>query len=48
MSVPPHPAIAAREYGLPCVVGTGTATTTIRDGDEVVVDGGAGTVELSR
>jgi pyruvate,water dikinase len=41
-----HPAIAAREYGLPCVVGTRSATQAIADGDEVVVDGSAGTVEI--
>lgn len=39
-----HPAILAREFGVPAVVATGTATTTLRDGDIVDVDGGAGTV----
>jgi len=43
-----HASIAAREYGLPCVVGTGVGTVTIRDGDVVRVDGDAGTVEVVR
>src|SRR6202166_4203934 len=34
-----HAAIVAREYGLPAVVGTGQATTRIRDGQRVRVDG---------
>ena len=33
-----HAAIVAREFGLPCVVGTKTATTSLRNGDKVVVD----------
>ncbi|HUF31841.1 MAG TPA: PEP-utilizing enzyme, partial [Acidimicrobiales bacterium] len=41
-----HPAIASREYGIPCVLGTGVATTTIPDGALVTVDGEAGTVEV--
>lgn len=32
-----HAAIIARELGIPAVVGTGDATTTIHDGDEVTV-----------
>jgi phosphohistidine swiveling domain-containing protein len=39
-----HTAIAAREYGIPCVLGTNTGTTTIVEGTTVVVDGLAGTV----
>lgn len=39
-----HPAIVAREYGIPAVVNTGTASTQLRDGQEVEVDGTAGTV----
>lgn len=39
-----HAAIVARELGVPCVVGTRTATTTLHDGDLVTVDGGEGTV----
>lgn len=41
-----HAAIVAREYGLPAVVGTGTATRRIRDGQRVRVDGGRGIVTL--
>ncbi len=32
-----HAAIVSREFGLPCIVGTGLATTRLRDGDEVTV-----------
>jgi pyruvate,water dikinase len=39
-----HGAIVARELGIPCVINVGTATTTIRTGDTVTVDGRAGTV----
>jgi pyruvate,water dikinase len=41
-----HAAIVAREYGLPAVVGTGTATRRIRDGQRIRVDGGRGIVTL--
>lgn len=41
-----HPAIAAREYGIPCVVGTKVATSVITDGTLLTVDGDAGTVEV--
>lgn len=41
-----HPAIIAREFGLPAVVGTGNATSLIADGRRVRVDGTAGRVEL--
>jgi phosphohistidine swiveling domain-containing protein len=41
-----HPAIAAREYGIPAVVGAGDATTRIRTGDLIEVDGDAGTVTI--
>ncbi len=43
-----HAAIAAREYGLPAVVGTWNATNSIRNGDLVRVDGSAGVVEILR
>ena len=39
-----HASLVAREYGIPAVVGTTDATTRLRDGQEVVVDGSAGTV----
>jgi pyruvate,water dikinase len=41
-----HMAIVAREYGLPAVVGTGKATTRIKDGQRIRVDGGKGTVTI--
>jgi len=41
-----HMAIVAREFGLPAVVGTGTATTRIKDGQRIRVDGGRGVVTL--
>ncbi len=43
-----HPAIVAREYGLPAVVGTATATQVLRDGEWIQVDGGRGTVRRMR
>ncbi|WP_223637804.1 phosphoenolpyruvate synthase [Corallococcus sp. EGB] len=39
-----HAAIVSRELRKPCVVGTRTATKVLRDGEEVTVDGAAGTV----
>jgi phosphohistidine swiveling domain-containing protein len=41
-----HAAIVAREYGMPAVVGTGQATTRIRTGDRVRVDGDRGIVTI--
>lgn len=41
-----HAAIVARELGIPAVVGCGDATTRLRTGDRVVVDGAAGRVTL--
>jgi pyruvate,water dikinase len=41
-----HAAIVAREYGLPAVVGTGSATKRIRTGDRIRVDGGTGVVTI--
>jgi pyruvate,water dikinase len=41
-----HSAICAREFGIPCVVGTQVATSLIADGAMVVVDGTAGTVTI--
>ncbi|MEV4211205.1 PEP-utilizing enzyme [Micromonospora sp. NPDC049662] len=41
-----HPAILARELGIPCVVGTRIGTQAIPDGATVVVDGTAGTVDV--
>lgn len=39
-----HSAIAAREYGIPCVVGTTCATATLTDGQVVTVDGTTGAI----
>lgn len=39
-----HAAIVAREFGVPCVVDTKTASTALEDGQLVRVDGAAGTV----
>jgi pyruvate,water dikinase len=39
-----HGAVVAREYGIPAVVGVADATVRLRTGQEVTVDGGAGTV----
>lgn len=39
-----HPAIIAREHGVPAVVAVVGATGMLRDGEVVTVDGGAGTV----
>jgi phosphohistidine swiveling domain-containing protein len=41
-----HGAIIARELGVPCVIGTTTGTTDLRDGDLVRVDGAAGVVTI--
>jgi phosphohistidine swiveling domain-containing protein len=41
-----HAAIVARELGIPAVVGCGSATTRLRTGDRVRVDGGQGMVEI--
>ena len=32
-----HAAIISREFGIPCIVGSGNATEVLRDGDEVTV-----------
>lgn len=42
-----HAAIVARERGIPAVLGIPGATTQLRDGDAIIVDGGAGTVTLT-
>jgi pyruvate,water dikinase len=41
-----HASLAAREYGIPAVVGTGDATARLRDGQRVLVDGNTGLVEV--
>lgn len=42
-----HAAIVAREYGIPAVMGTGTGTGVLAEGQRVLVDGSAGTVVAS-
>ncbi len=39
-----HAAIVSREMGIPCVVGTETATETLKDGMMVTVDGSSGNI----
>ncbi len=41
-----HTSVVAREYGIPAIVGTGNATTTLRTGDHVRVDGHTRAVTL--
>ncbi len=41
-----HPAVLAREYEIPAVVGTSVATARIHTGDRIRVNGGKGTVEV--
>lgn len=42
-----HPAVVAREFGVPCVVGTRRATQLIQTGDRIRVDGSKGVVEVT-
>jgi phosphohistidine swiveling domain-containing protein len=39
-----HAAIVSRELGIPCVVGTKSATQVLKPGDQVTVDGSTGVV----
>jgi pyruvate,water dikinase len=41
-----HPAVLAREFGIPAVVGTSEATHRIASGDRLRVDGTNGTVDI--
>jgi phosphohistidine swiveling domain-containing protein len=43
-----HPAVVAREFGIPAVVGTSVATERIKTGDRVRVNGTSGVVEVLR
>ena len=43
-----HPAIIAREFGVPAVVATRVGTAQLHDGQVVSVDGTTGTVEVLR
>jgi phosphohistidine swiveling domain-containing protein len=42
-----HPAIIAREYGIPAVVATGNGTVALHDGQLVTVDGTLGIVQIA-
>jgi pyruvate,water dikinase len=42
-----HGSIVAREYGIPAVLGTGSATERISSGQIITVDGSAGVVSLT-
>ena len=41
-----HPAIVAREFGIPCIVGVKNATKILKNGQEVVVNGETGEIKL--
>ena len=41
-----HAAIICREYALPTVVGTGRATSFIKTGDMIRIDGDSGVVKI--
>ena len=41
-----HAAVVAREYGVPTVVNVKVGTRLVRTGDELEVDGAAGTVRI--
>jgi pyruvate,water dikinase len=41
-----HPAVVAREFGIPAVVGASNATERIKTGDRLRVNGSTGTVEV--
>src|SRR3989344_9131117 len=41
-----HAAIASRELGIPCIVGTKIATKVLKDGDEVDVDATKGVIKM--
>jgi pyruvate,water dikinase len=43
-----HSSIVAREYGIPAVLGTGVATQRLTSGQQIRVDGDAGTVVIER
>ncbi|MDF2050844.1 PEP/pyruvate-binding domain-containing protein [Arthrobacter sp. Cr_A7] len=43
-----HSSIVAREYGIPAVLGTGVATQRLATGQQITVDGDAGTVTPER
>lgn len=42
-----HAAVIAREIGIPCIVGTGNATSVLRTGMDVIVNGNTGCIYQS-
>ncbi len=45
-SILSHSAIVAREMGIPAIVGVNNLLSTLKDGDEVEMDGSAGTIRI--
>lgn len=41
-----HPAIIAREFNVPCIVGTKNATEVIKDGDSLELDANTGLARI--
>jgi len=41
-----HGAVVAREYGIPAIVGVENATTILKTGDKVIMDGSSGSIEI--
>ena len=41
-----HPAIIAREFGIPCLVGAKNATKILKDGDRIEMDLNKGIVKI--
>ena len=41
-----HGSIVAREYGIPAVMGTGNVTKRVISGQQIAIDGDAGTVRI--
>ncbi|MFH0822313.1 MAG: PEP-utilizing enzyme, partial [Pseudomonadota bacterium] len=41
-----HAAIVCREYGLPAIVGTGSATSRLKTGQMVRIDGSRGEIDI--
>jgi pyruvate, water dikinase len=42
-----HPSIISRELGIPCVVGTKEATTKLKNGQKIIVNGTTGEIFLA-
>ncbi|MHA1386182.1 MAG: phosphoenolpyruvate synthase [Candidatus Helarchaeota archaeon] len=43
-----HAAIVSRELGIPCIIGTGSASNILKDGDEITVDCSEGVGNIYR